>query len=110
MVRRRTRRSARRTSEIHVHHLGGAVARVPADATAFGDRDAQFVLNIVARWPTRRRGATRTSAGRAASCDARRTALTAACTSTSSRDEGGRRPGGLRARATYARLVALKDT
>src|SRR4051794_40803887 len=25
-------------TEIHVQHLGGAVARVPADATAFGDR------------------------------------------------------------------------
>jgi FAD/FMN-containing dehydrogenase len=35
-------------TEIHVHHVGGAVARVPADATAFGDRSAPFLLNIVA--------------------------------------------------------------
>jgi hypothetical protein len=38
------------TSEIHVQHLGGAVARVGADETAFGARDAVFVLNLVARW------------------------------------------------------------
>ena len=35
-------------TEIHVHHMGGAVGRVPADATAFGDRSAPFLLNIVA--------------------------------------------------------------
>jgi FAD/FMN-containing dehydrogenase len=35
-------------TEIHVHHVGGAVARVPADATAFGERDAPFLLNIIA--------------------------------------------------------------
>ncbi|HEY7622262.1 MAG TPA: FAD-binding oxidoreductase [Solirubrobacteraceae bacterium] len=35
-------------TEIHVHHMGGAVARVPAAATAFGDRSAPFLLNIIA--------------------------------------------------------------
>jgi FAD/FMN-containing dehydrogenase len=35
-------------SEIHIHHMGGAVARVPASATAFGDRSAPFLLNIIA--------------------------------------------------------------
>ena len=34
-------------SEIHIHHVGGAVARVDADATAFGERDAPFLLNIL---------------------------------------------------------------
>jgi FAD/FMN-containing dehydrogenase len=38
-------------SEIHVHHVGGAVARVAPDATAFGERDAPFLLNVVARTP-----------------------------------------------------------
>ena len=47
-------------SEIHVHHFGGAVARVPADATAFGDRSAPFLLNMIAstftgRWLRRGR-------------------------------------------------------
>jgi FAD/FMN-containing dehydrogenase len=38
-------------SELHIHHLGGAMGRVPADATAFGTRDHQFILNAVARTP-----------------------------------------------------------
>ncbi|MEV4708365.1 FAD-binding oxidoreductase [Actinoplanes sp. NPDC049316] len=36
-------------SELHIHHLGGAMGRVPAGATAFGTRDRDFILNIVAR-------------------------------------------------------------
>jgi len=38
-------------SALHIHHLQGAVSRIPADATAFGNRDARFVLNIVGTWP-----------------------------------------------------------
>ena len=39
------------TSELHIHHLGGAMGRVPADATAFGIRDQDFILNVIARTP-----------------------------------------------------------
>jgi hypothetical protein len=39
-------------SEIHLQHIGGAVASVAADATAFGERDAPFLLNVNARTPT----------------------------------------------------------
>ena len=38
------------TSEIHIQQLGGAVARVADDATAFGQRSAPYLMNIVARW------------------------------------------------------------
>jgi len=34
-------------SQMHLHHLGGAVGRVAADATAFGRRDLPFVLNCI---------------------------------------------------------------
>jgi len=37
------------TSEIHLQHFGGAVARVGDEHGAFGDRSAQFVLNAIAR-------------------------------------------------------------
>ncbi|MFF7751768.1 FAD-binding oxidoreductase [Streptomyces sp. NPDC007971] len=39
------------SSELHLHQLGGAFARVPADATAFSQRDASVLCNVVARSP-----------------------------------------------------------
>ncbi len=38
-------------TEIHLQHLGGAVGRVPAEATAFALRDQEFIVNIIARTP-----------------------------------------------------------
>ncbi len=37
-------------TEIFVGQLGGQAARVPADATAFGNRDTNFVMNVHGRW------------------------------------------------------------
>ena len=34
-------------SEIHLHHFGGAVARVPDSDTAYGERQAPFILNVL---------------------------------------------------------------
>ncbi|GAA5078168.1 FAD-binding oxidoreductase [Thermocatellispora tengchongensis] len=39
-------------SQIEVLALGGAVARVADDATAFAGRQAAYVVNIVATWPS----------------------------------------------------------
>jgi FAD/FMN-containing dehydrogenase len=36
--------------ELHVQMLGGAVSRVPADASAFPHRAAPYVLNLISRW------------------------------------------------------------
>jgi FAD/FMN-containing dehydrogenase len=36
------------SSEIHIQHFGGAIARVPEDETAYGERQAPFVLNVIA--------------------------------------------------------------
>jgi FAD/FMN-containing dehydrogenase len=47
MIRYRDNVTSPKT-EIHVHHMGGAVARVPANATAFGERGAPFLLNVLA--------------------------------------------------------------
>jgi FAD/FMN-containing dehydrogenase len=37
-------------SALLIEQFGGAVARVPADETAFAQRDAMFNLAIVSRW------------------------------------------------------------
>ena len=37
-------------AEVFVAHLGGAIARVPADQTAYAHRDAEFVVNIHGHW------------------------------------------------------------
>jgi FAD/FMN-containing dehydrogenase len=37
-------------TEIFVGMLGGAINRIPADATAYPHRDAEFVMNVHARW------------------------------------------------------------
>jgi hypothetical protein len=37
-------------SQIHLHQMGGAVARVAAGATAFGPRTAGFTYNLVSTW------------------------------------------------------------
>jgi hypothetical protein len=34
-------------TELHVQHLGGAVARAPAAESAFAHRDAQFFVNLI---------------------------------------------------------------
>ncbi|MFF4232354.1 FAD-binding oxidoreductase [Streptomyces sp. NPDC001820] len=39
------------SSELHLHQLGGAFGRIPADATAFSQRDAGFLCNVIARSP-----------------------------------------------------------
>lgn len=40
-------------SEIHIQHLGGAVARIPVEETPFAQRDAAFFVNLIGatQWP-----------------------------------------------------------
>ena len=37
-------------SQVHLQHLGGAMAKVGEDAMAFGHREALCVLNVVTKW------------------------------------------------------------
>jgi FAD/FMN-containing dehydrogenase len=94
-------------SEIHVHHFGGAVGRVPEDATAFGNRSAEFVLNILGRTPD--------AGGFAEAVDwARGTydalePYTSGGTYTNFMSEGDDRLKEAYGQEKYDRLVALKD-
>jgi hypothetical protein len=38
-------------TQIELAYLGGAAAQVGADETAFGDRSAPFIMNLLANWP-----------------------------------------------------------
>ena len=49
MAGRAEHRSSRSTM-VFVQHLGVAIRRVPAEATAFGPRDAAFVINVMGDW------------------------------------------------------------
>jgi FAD/FMN-containing dehydrogenase len=40
------------TCELHIHQLGGAMARMAPDATAFSQRQPPYVINCIARTPT----------------------------------------------------------
>nr|BFE70394.1 FAD-binding oxidoreductase [Actinoplanes digitatis] len=94
-------------TELHVHHLGGAMGRVPADATAFAARNHDFILNVVARsadadgFPAARewaRGATEVLGPDAA-------------TYVNFTGEGGEdRVRAAYPKDTYERLAAIKDT
>ena len=44
-----------RQTEIAMAHLGGAMARVPADATVFPQRQAHFTMNLHPAGPSRTR-------------------------------------------------------
>jgi FAD/FMN-containing dehydrogenase len=94
-------------SEIHVQHMGGAVARVPAAATAFGDRSAPFLLNVIASTFTAD-GYDETVAWAQALHRAMTPSLTGASYINFLSAEGDDR---VRAAygANYDRLVALKD-
>ena len=37
-------------TQIELAYLGGAAARIDADATAFGDRSSPFIMNLLANW------------------------------------------------------------
>ncbi|MGA8432761.1 MAG: FAD-dependent oxidoreductase [Candidatus Sulfotelmatobacter sp.] len=39
-----------RETQIEFAYLGGAAAQVPANETAFGDRSAPFIMNLLANW------------------------------------------------------------
>jgi berberine-like enzyme len=93
-------------TEIHIQQLGGAVALPAADATAYGERTAPFILNIVASTPA--------SDGYDESVDwarATHAALGSALTGSTyvnfASDEGDVHEA--YAPSTYERLVALKN-
>jgi FAD/FMN-containing dehydrogenase len=91
--------------EIHVQQMGGAVARVPEEATAFAERSMPFVLNAVTGWHDADQAESHTEWARAvvAAADA---ASTGRAYVNFLGDPGEAKSA--YGRATYERLLALK--
>jgi hypothetical protein len=87
--------------------LGGAVSRVPEGATAFPNRDAQHIVNIVGAWPIDERDPQRHIAWVRETCQAIQPFSTGGYTNFMS-DEPADRLGAVFGPAKYQRLIALK--
>jgi FAD/FMN-containing dehydrogenase len=94
--------------EIHVHQMGGAIARVPEGATAFAERSMPFVLNAVTGWhdPDEAAGAAHTEWARTVIAAASDASTGRAYVNFLGDTDAGRSSYG---DETYARLVALKN-
>jgi FAD/FMN-containing dehydrogenase len=95
-------------TEIHLQNLGGAIARVPEDATAFGERGAPWVMNLVTRWPVGEDGDPHVAWARGL-YDAVEPHLTGGVYVNFLSEEGEQRTRDAYGPEKYARLVALKD-
>jgi len=93
-------------TEIAFAQLGGAVSRVPADATAYAHRDAQFVLNVHGRWADPEKDAACIAWARQLFQAATPFATGGAYVNFLTQEEQGRVPAAYG--NNYARLVALK--
>ena len=95
-------------SELHLHHAGGAMARVGESDTAFSHRSAGYIANVIARSPDGAKFAKHVEWARAA-----RTALAGHGPDAMYVNfTGDAEPDKVRASyppATYARLVAVKQ-
>ena len=92
--------------EIFIAHVAGAANRVPADAMAYGHRDARFVMNVHGRWDTAAEDAGGIGWARAFFDAARPHASGGAYTNFMSADEGDRVRFAYG--PNYERLVAIK--
>jgi len=92
--------------EIFVASLGGAMARVPASATAFGGRDAHYVMNVHGRWSDPADDARVRDWARAAFLEAARYATGSGYVNFLTEDEGERVAATYG--SNYPRLQSLK--
>ncbi len=95
-------------SQVHVHHVEGAVNRVANDATAFARRDAPFILNIIGMWQDAN-GTDRNVTWAREFAESVRPSSTGAAYLNFIGETGEDRVRAVYGEEKYARLVALKD-
>jgi len=94
-------------TQVHLHHLGGAVGDVADDATAYPGRRSQFALNIIPAWHDAASSEKHVQWTRAYSDAVSKFANGAAYVNFLA-DEGADRVRATYGEARYARLAALK--
>jgi len=92
--------------EVHVHQMGGAVARVDEGATSFAERSMPFVLNAVTGWHDSEAGPAHQEWARAVIAAAAEASTGRAYVNFLGDLEAARTSYG---KETYDKLVALKD-
>jgi FAD binding domain-containing protein/berberine-like enzyme len=93
-------------SQIELAYLGGAAARVGPDETAFGDRSAPFIMNLLGNWPNAEDDAANVSWVRNLFAKLRPAMVPGVYVNFMSGDEDDRVPEAYRNR--WERLVAVK--
>ncbi|HET8732700.1 MAG TPA: FAD-binding oxidoreductase, partial [Anaeromyxobacteraceae bacterium] len=93
-------------AQIHVHHLGGAVDRVPADATAYASRGMPYLANVPTMWSDRGRTAEMIEWTRSCHAEITGAGGGAGYLNFQDRDE---RPGDALGAGRSVRLRALKE-
>ena len=101
--------SASPLSALHVHHVEGAVARTPENATAFGRRDARYVVNAIGMWAGPGLQDREIANVRTTAAAVRRFSPGGAYLNFFDADEGDARIRAAYGDAKYERLVGLKD-
>jgi hypothetical protein len=96
-------------SQLHVHHVEGAVARVSGADSAFGRRDSRYVVNVIGMWPNPALQDGETATVRATAEALRAFSSGGAYLNFFDADEGDERIRAAYGPEKYARLVALKD-
>ncbi len=101
-------RSSSPLSAVDIHQMGGAVARIDANATAFGHRDAPFLVNTVASWTNSQQGEEHIKWARSLSAELARYSTGTYVNFLSNEGEAGVKAA--YDPTAYQRLVALKQT
>ena len=94
------------SNEIELAYLGGAAARVPAGETAFGDRSAPFIMNLLGNWAHAKDDAANVAWIRGVFAKVRPATTPGVYVNFMSGDEQDRVPEAYRTR--WERLVAVK--
>jgi hypothetical protein len=93
-------------NQIELPYLGGAAGRVGASETAFGDRSAPFIANVLGNWSDSSADAANVAWVRELFADLRRSMTPGVYVNFMSGDEQDRVPEAYHER--WARLVAIK--